>query len=60
MGTEGVGHPQFMRELYTCPQSPIKIPGLNDADLNIFVQDLPFNFTIEQALEHMGDLGVLT
>lgn len=59
MGTEGEGNPQFARELFACPRLPVDAPGVDDRDLTIFSQDLPFNFAAEQALERLEDPGVL-
>jgi len=59
MGTEGVGKPQFVWEIYSIPRPPLEVPKVEDGDLKWFVKDLPFNFSIEQALESLGDSGVL-
>jgi hypothetical protein len=42
-----------------CPQPPVKALGVSDDDLDIFTKDVPFNFTVEQALEQLDDPGAL-
>jgi hypothetical protein len=37
----------------------LNILGVNDRDLELFVKDVPFNFAVDQAVESLGDLGVL-
>ncbi len=59
MGTEGVGVTQFAQELCAEPQPLVEVPGVNNRDLEVFVKDVPFNFTFKQALESLGDPGVL-
>jgi hypothetical protein len=43
---------------YCTPKSPVKA-GVKDHDLDPFIHDCPFNFAFEQALQHVGDLGML-
>jgi hypothetical protein len=45
--------------MYAYPQPPVEAPSINDSDLEIFTRDMPFNFTIKQALERLDDPGVL-
>jgi hypothetical protein len=59
MGTEGAGETQFTQEWFAEPQLLLEVPGVDNRDLEIFVKDVPFNFAFEQALESLGDLGVL-
>jgi hypothetical protein len=59
MGTKGAGELQFTQEICSVPRPPLKVPGVNDRDLNLFIKDIPFNFAVEQALESLGDPGVL-
>jgi hypothetical protein len=59
MGTKGVGHEEFKREIHTGPHQPMAIPGIDDRDLEIFVQDVLFNFALEQALDSLEDPGAL-
>ena len=59
LGTEGIGHLQFAQEMYSNPQPPLQILGVNNKDIELFVRDLPFNFALEQALQNLGDAGVL-
>jgi hypothetical protein len=59
MGTEGAGETQFAQEQFAEPQPLLEVPGVDDRDLEIFVKDVPFNFAFEQALESLGDPGVL-
>ncbi len=56
---EGIGHLQFTCKMYSDPQPPLQIPGVDDKDIELFVRDLLFNFTLEQALESLGEAGVL-
>jgi len=59
LGTEGAGQQQFARELFAGSRRAINVPGVSDKDLKIFTQDLPFNFTLEQALDSLDDPGAL-
>jgi len=59
MGMEGVGQQQFTRELFAGSQRAIDVPRVSDKDLEIFTQDLPFNVTLEQALDSLDDPGAL-
>jgi len=59
LGTEGVGQQQFTRELFAGLQRAIDVPRVSNKDLKIFTQDLPFNFTLEQALDSLDDPGAL-
>jgi hypothetical protein len=47
LGSDGVSHPQFTRELYTAPQQ-LEEPTTNEGQaLDLLVQDVPFNFTLK-------------
>ena len=59
MGTEGKDQQQFQWELHACLQPELEGSTVNNKDLNIFIRDSPFNFAVEQALEQLGDPGVL-
>jgi len=59
MGTKGVRNTQFAREIYASPRPPLNVTNINDKDLNIFIRDSPFNFTLEQALEKLEDPSTL-
>jgi len=59
MGTEGAESYQFARELYAYPRPPVDAPNADERDLDIFTQDVPFNFAAEQALDQLDDPGVL-
>lgn len=59
LGTEGVGGLQFARKMYAEPQDAFSGARVDDTDLEIFVKDTPFNYAIEQALDHLSDPGVL-
>ena len=59
MGTKGVGNTQFAREIYTSPCPLLNIADIDDKDLDIFIRDSPFNFTLKQALEKLEDPGTL-
>jgi hypothetical protein len=59
MGTEGAGETQFAQEQFAELQPLLEVPGVDNRDLEIFIKDIPFNFTFEQALESLGDPGVL-
>ena len=59
MGTKGVDCQQFTQELFACPRLAVEASGISDHDLNIFTQDVPFNFAAEQVLETLDDLGAL-
>jgi hypothetical protein len=48
-----------MCEIYTDSYSPLNIKGINNEDLDVFTQDSPFNFALEQGLEALGDPGAL-
>jgi hypothetical protein len=37
----------------------VEASNISDRDLDIFTQNIPFNFTAEQVLEKLDDLGVL-
>jgi len=37
----------------------VEAPGVEDNDLDIFTKDIPFNFTVEQALEKLDDPSML-
>jgi len=56
---EGNGHQQFVREVFAHPRQPVAAPTVEDNDLEIFTQDIPFNFVVEQALDKLEDPGVL-
>jgi hypothetical protein len=59
LGSEGVGNPQFTRELYMALQQ-LKEPTTDKRQgLNLLVWDMSFNFTLKQALESLKDPGVL-
>jgi hypothetical protein len=58
MGTEGTSETQFAREVYASPQ-PLLETNMDDADLDLFVKDVPFNFALEQALDKLEDPSVL-
>ncbi len=60
LGSKGVGHPQFARELYAAPQQLEEPAADEERSLDVFVWDVPFNFALEQALESLEDPGVLT
>jgi hypothetical protein len=34
---EGVGHPQFARDIYTEPKPDLAIPEFDDKDVKIFI-----------------------
>jgi len=55
LGTEGVGQQQFARELFASLQRAINVPRISDKDLKILTQDLPFNFTLKQALNSLDN-----
>jgi hypothetical protein len=59
MGTEGAESYQFARELYAYPRPPVDAPNADDRDLDIFTQDVPFNFATKQALDRLDDPGAL-
>lgn len=59
MGTEGEGQQEFQREIRACPQTGSEDPTVNEGDIEFLTRDLPFNFAIEQALERLGDPGLL-
>jgi len=59
IGTKGAGQLQFSQEVYLVLQLPLKILGVDNWDLELFVKDIPFNFIIKQAMESLGDLGIL-
>ena len=59
MGTEGAESYQFARELYAYPRPLVDAPNANDRDLDIFTQDVPFNFAAEQVLDRLDDPGAL-
>src|SRR6266851_5181382 len=59
MGMEGVGQQQFTRELFAGSQRAIDVSGVSNKDLEIFTQDLPFNFALEQALDSLDNPGAL-
>jgi hypothetical protein len=59
METEGVKCQQFVREVFTSPQSPVEALGIEDTNLSIFTRDALFNFIVEQALEKLSDPGTL-
>jgi len=49
----------FAHKLYAYLQTPLEVLGVDNAKLDLFVKDVPFNFRLEQALESLGDLGML-
>jgi len=59
MGTKGIGNTQFTREIYTSPHPPLNITNIDDKNLDIFIRDSPFNFTLKQALEKLEDPSTL-
>jgi hypothetical protein len=59
MGTEGARATQFTQEWFAEPQPLLEVSEVDDRDLEIFVKDVPFNFAFKQALESLGDPGVL-
>jgi len=59
VGMEGNGHQQFVREVFAHPRQPVAAPTVEDNDLEIFTQDVPFNFAVEQALDKLEDPGAL-
>jgi hypothetical protein len=59
LGLKGIRHLQFTRELYTTPQQQEKQSTDNERNLNLFVHNTPFNFTLKQALDSLGDPGIL-
>jgi hypothetical protein len=59
MGTEGAESYQFARELFAYPRPPVDALNTNDHDLDIFTQDVPFNFATEQALDWLDNPGAL-
>jgi len=59
MGTEGAGEPQFARKVCSVLCPPLEVPRVDDWNLNLFIKDILFNFTVEKALESLGDLGAL-
>ena len=56
---EGVGGLQFAQKIYTELQDAIDFARIDNTNLEIFVKDMPFNYTVEQALDHLNDPGVL-
>jgi hypothetical protein len=58
LGSEGVGHPQFTRELYAALQQREEPIADEEQSLNMFMHDMPFNFAIEQVLESLEDPGI--
>src|SRR6266851_3856463 len=59
VGMEGNGHQQFVREVFAHPRQPVAAPTVEDNDLEIFIQDIPFNFAVKQALDKLEDPGAL-
>jgi hypothetical protein len=59
MGIEGNRHQQFARKVFAHLYQPVTALVVKDNDLEIFTQDVPFNFMMEQALDRMEDLGGL-
>jgi len=59
MGTEGINCQQFTWELFACPWPCVEALNVSDHDLNIFTQDIPFNFVAKQALERLDNPGAL-
>jgi len=37
----------------------LEVFKVNDRDLKLFVKDIPYNFSVEQALESLGNSGIL-
>ena len=56
---EGNGHQQFAREVFAHLRQPVAAPAVEDNNLKIFTQDVPFNFAVEQALDKLEDPGAL-
>ena len=59
MGTERAGAMQFAREIYAQLHESVNIPGISDHDLDLFIWDSPFNFSLKQALESLKDPNAL-
>jgi hypothetical protein len=59
LGTEGVGQKQFAKLLYAESPNEEELPVDAESDLDLLVRDVPFNFALEQALDTLGDPGVL-
>jgi hypothetical protein len=55
MGMKRSRQQQFAREVYVCPQPPVKALGVSDDNLDIFTKDVLFNFAVEQALEQLDN-----
>jgi hypothetical protein len=45
--------------MYALPHTLLKVSSIDENELNLFVKDTPFNFTLKQALESLGDLEAL-
>ena len=56
---EGNGQQQFAQEIFACLRPLVAAPTVKDKDLDIFTQDVPFNFAVEQALDRLEDPRVL-
>jgi hypothetical protein len=59
LGSKGIGHPQFTRELYAVLQQREEPIADEEQSLDMFVCDMPINFAIEQALKSLEDPGIL-
>ncbi len=60
LGTEGCEEVVYGCELKALPMPPLSWTTMHDnRELDLLITDYPFNFTLDMALFHMGDPGVL-
>ncbi len=59
LGTEGAGQPLFVHKMYTQAHALLEVLGVDNKELDLFIRNVPFNFTLKQALASLEDLGML-